>query len=108
MRILVAPDSFKGSLSALEVCGVVKSALESSVSGCAVDCIPVADGGEGTADSFVFACDAHLNEAEVTAPDFTRVKAHYAVMGDTAVIETAQASAFSKPNCEAGKPLFCK
>ncbi len=92
MRVLVAPDSFKGSLSALEVCGIVKSALEAALPGCEVDCIPVADGGEGTADSFVFACGAGLVEAEVTAPDFTRVKAHYAVMGDTAVIETAQAS----------------
>lgn len=92
MRILVAPDSFKGSLSALEVCGIVKSALESSLSGCEVDCIPVADGGEGTADSFVFACGASVVEAEVAAPDFKKVKAHYAVMGNTAVIETAQAS----------------
>ncbi len=92
MRVLVAPDSFKGSLSALEVCDIVKSALESAFDDCEVDCIPVADGGEGTADSFLFACDARLSEAEVTAPDFSRVKAHYAVMGDTAVIETAQAS----------------
>lgn len=92
MRVLVAPDSFKGSLSALEVCDIVKRALGSAVPDCEVDCIPVADGGEGTADSFVFACGASLNEAEVTAPDFTRVKARYAVMGNTAVIETAQAS----------------
>lgn len=92
MRVLVAPDSFKGSLSSLEVCDIVKRALMSSVPDIEVDCIPVADGGEGTADSFVFACDARLNEAQVTAPDFKRVRAHYAVMGDTAVIETAQAS----------------
>ena len=92
MRVLVAPDSFKGSLSALEVCGLIKDALESAVAGCAVDCIPVADGGEGTADSFVFACGASIAKAEVTAPDFNKVRARYAVMGDTAVIETAQAS----------------
>lgn len=92
MRVLVAPDSFKGSLSALEVCSIVKNALESALPGCETDCIPVADGGEGTADSFIFACDAELCEAEVTAPDFKKVRAHYAVMGDTAVIETAQAS----------------
>lgn len=92
MRVIVAPDSFKGSLSSLEVCSIVKSALESALSGCEVDCIPVADGGEGTADSFMFACGADLSEAEVTAPDFKKVRARYAVMGDTAVIETAQAS----------------
>ena len=92
MRVLVAPDSFKGSLSALEVCDIVKRALVSAVPDVEVDCIPVADGGEGTADSFIFACNASLKETEVTAPDFSRVRARYAVMGDTAVIETAQAS----------------
>lgn len=92
MRVLVAPDSFKGSLSSLEVCSIVKSALESALSGCEVDCIPVADGGEGTADSFMFACGADLSEAEATAPDFKKVRARYAVMGDIAVVETAQAS----------------
>ena len=49
MRVLVAPDSFKGSLSATQVCEIIKSALQ----WCEVDCIPVADGGEGTVDRFV-------------------------------------------------------
>lgn len=92
MRVLLAPDSFKGSLSALEVCSTVKAAVESEIPDCAVDCIPVADGGEGTADSFVFACGAQRKTAVVTGPDFKKVTACFAVMGDTAVIETAQAS----------------
>lgn len=92
MRVLVAPDSFKGSMSAVEVCDITRRALEASLDECQVDCIPVADGGEGTLDSFVFACGATLFSAKVTAPDYRRVDAEFAVMGDTAIIEMAQAS----------------
>lgn len=92
MRVLLAPDSFKGSMFADEVCAIVSDAIKVSFPRCEVDCIPVADGGEGTVDSFVFACGAQLRTVEVTAPDFRRVEAKFAVMGDTAVIETAQAS----------------
>lgn len=92
MRILVAPDSFKGSMSAVEVCDITSRALQASVDGCQVDCIPVADGGEGTLDSFVFACAATLFTAKVTAPDCRKIEAKFAVMGDTAIIEMAQAS----------------
>lgn len=92
MRVLLAPDSFKGSLSALKVCSAVSNAIKAEIPDCVVDCIPVADGGEGTADSFVFSCGAQIKTVEVTAPDFKKVTAKFAVMGDTAVIETAQAS----------------
>ena len=87
MRVLVAPDSFKGSLSAARVCEIIKSALP----WCEVDCIPVADGGEGTVDSFAFAAGAKIHKAVVTGPKGEKVTAAFAVMGDTAVIESAQA-----------------
>ncbi len=87
MRVLVAPDSFKGSLSAVQVCDIISRALP----WCETDCIPVADGGEGTADSFVFACNAQLKEVVVTGPNGKKTTAQLAVMGDTAVIESAQA-----------------
>ncbi len=92
MKILLAPDSFKGSMSAVEVCSIISDALSDSLPGCEVDSIPVADGGEGTLDSLIFACGAKLSTVEVTAPDFRRVDADFAVMGNTAVIEMAQAS----------------
>ncbi len=91
MRVLVAPDSFKGSMSALRVCDIVSTAIKAAMPGCETDCIPVADGGEGTAESFAFACGATMKSVFVTGPDFSKVNAQYAVMGDTAVIETAQA-----------------
>lgn len=91
MRVLIAPDSFKGSMSAVEVCSIISNALQDAVPDCEADCIPVADGGEGTAESFAFACGAEIKHLTVTGPDYSKVKAHFAVMGDTAVIETAQA-----------------
>ena len=87
MRVLAAPDSFKGSLSATRVCEIIRSALPH----CEVDCIPVADGGEGTVDSFVFASSAELKSCVVTGPKGGKVTAHFAVVGDTAVIESAMA-----------------
>lgn len=87
MRVLVAPDSFKGSLSAVRVCEIISKALPEYET----DCIPVADGGEGTADSFVFAASAQTKEVVVIGPKGEKVMAYFAVMGDTAVIESAQA-----------------
>lgn len=92
MNILLAPDSFKGSLSAVEVCRIASAALRESIKGVAVQAIPVADGGEGTVDSFVFALNAERREAVVTGPRGLKVCAAYAVAGDTAIIEMAQAS----------------
>ncbi len=91
MRVLISPDSFKGSMSAIEVCSIVKAALSAAIPDCETDCIPVADGGEGTAESFAFACGADMKSVNVTGPDYSKVNAHFAVIGDTAVIETAQA-----------------
>ena len=92
MNILLAPDSCKGSLSAVEVCRIAAAALRESMANVAVQAIPVADGGEGTVDSFVFALGAERREAAVTGPRGLKVCAAYAVAGDTAVIEMAQAS----------------
>ena len=92
MNILLAPDSFKGSLSAVEVCRIAAAALQESMADVAVQAIPVADGGEGTVDSFVFALGAERKEAVVTGPRGLKVCAAYAAAGDVAVIEMAQAS----------------
>ncbi len=92
MNILLAPDSFKGSLSAVEVCRIASAALRESIKNAHVQAIPVADGGEGTVDSFVFALGAARKEAVVTGPRGLKVCAAYAAAGDTAIIEMAQAS----------------
>ncbi|NEA23749.1 glycerate kinase, partial [Actinomadura bangladeshensis] len=53
MRVVVAPDSFKGSLSAAEVCAAVEAGVRRAVPRAEVAAVPMADGGEGTLDCFL-------------------------------------------------------
>lgn len=94
MTILVAPDSYKGSLSAIEVCNAVEKGIKKVISNCDVVKIPMADGGEGTVEAMVFATDGEIIEKEVIGPLGENVKAFYGILGDgkTAVIEMAAAS----------------
>ena len=54
-KIVVIPDSFKGSMSSARVCGIVAQAARRHLPGCEIRPIPVADGGEGTVDCFLTA-----------------------------------------------------
>jgi glycerate kinase len=85
-HVLVAPDKFKGSLTAAEVAAAVAGALEVP----AVE-LPVADGGDGTVDAAV-ACGFTRVTRSVTGPTGEPVEASYARRGDTAVVELAEAS----------------
>jgi glycerate kinase len=88
--ILVAPDSFKGTFSAREVADAVASGVEDA--GRAADRCPLADGGEGTMEALVAGVDGvEFRDVEVTAPMGNRVTARFALIGDTAIVETAQA-----------------
>ncbi len=57
MKIVIAPDSFKGSLSAVDVAAVMKQAISKALPNAEVVSVPVADGGEGTMDSLVTATE---------------------------------------------------
>jgi glycerate kinase len=94
MRILVAPDSFKGSLTAMEVAKNIKKGINSYDSKIDVELLPMADGGEGTVQSLVDATNGEIIEKEVNGPLGNKVKAFYGLLGDqkTAVIEMAAAS----------------
>ncbi|WP_372664984.1 glycerate kinase [Amycolatopsis kentuckyensis] len=91
MKVLVAPDKFKGSLTAAEVASAVASGLADVHPGLAVQQLPVADGGDGTVDAAVA---AGYDRVRVPArgPTGEPVTASYAVRGDTAVVELAEAS----------------
>ena len=91
-KCIVIPDSFKGTLSSEEVCRIVSDKIREIEPGCEVVAIPVADGGEGTVDCFLYAADAKKIEVETQGPYGETVAAYYARMGDTAVIEMAQAA----------------
>lgn len=94
MKILVAPDSFKGSLTAMEAAENIGKGIHRADSEIDVDLLPMADGGEGTVQSLVDATEGKIIEKEVTGPLANKVEAFYGLLGDgkTAVIEMAAAS----------------
>ena len=55
MKILIAPDSFKGTMTSSEVCRTVKAAIKEVLPSAEITSLPVADGGEGSVDAFAAA-----------------------------------------------------
>ena len=94
MRIVVAPDSYKGSVSALGVAEAMERGILRVFPAAEVRKIPIADGGEGTVEALVAATGGELRHSEVTDPLGQRISAAWGVLGDgcTAVIEMAAAS----------------
>lgn len=91
-KCIIVPDSFKGTLSAVRVCEIMERKVKEHFSGCEVTAIPVADGGEGTVDCFLYALDGRRISVNTTGPFGDDIRAEYGVFGDTAVIETASAA----------------
>lgn len=81
MKIVIAPDSFKESLSALEVANAIEQGLRQVIPDCEIVKIPVADGGEGTVQSMVDATGGSIVNLEVMGPLGNRVQAHYGILG---------------------------
>ncbi|EPE2278787.1 glycerate kinase [Vibrio cholerae] len=94
MKVVIAPDSFKESLTAKQVCDAIQAGLARVWHDVKFVAIPVADGGEGTVQSLVDATQGRLVEVKVMGPQGKRVEAFYGMLGDnqTAVIEMAAAS----------------
>ena len=93
MRIIAAPDSFKGSISAVEACNAIETGIRRVMPDAEIIKMPVADGGEGTVDAFASALDCRVLKADVKDPLGRNRRARYAVINqDTAVIEMAEAS----------------
>jgi glycerate kinase len=89
--VLIAADKFKGSLTAAQVAERVEAGLRRAVPWVDVESVPVADGGDGTVDAAV-AAGFERREAVVSGPLGDKVTASYALRGDTAVVEMAEAS----------------
>lgn len=94
MKVVVAIDSFKGSLSSLQAGNAVKEAIRRSKADAEVLVKPLADGGEGTVDALAENADAQVVELEVCGPLSEPVTARYCILKDTgtAVIEMASAA----------------
>lgn len=91
MRLVIAPDKFKGSLTAPEVAERVASGARRVDPTIEVVTVPVADGGEGTLDAVV-AAGFSSRTALVAGPTRTQIEAEFAVRGEEAVVEMARAS----------------
>lgn len=81
MKIIVAPDSFKGSLSALRICQLVTDAAAQVCPGATVRSFPLADGGEGTAEALLQALPGSRRICTVTGPQGEPVSATYGIFG---------------------------
>ena len=94
MKIVVAADSFKGSMRSEEVGAVIADGLRQSLGGAEIKVIPVADGGEGTTDAVVRATGGEIREVAVTGPLGEPATARYGLSPDgrTAIMEMASAS----------------
>ncbi|WP_342540666.1 glycerate kinase [Heyndrickxia sp. FSL K6-6286] len=108
MKIVIAPDSFKGSLSAFEAASAIDRGIKKALPEAETLVVPVADGGEGTMDSLVAATNGHKVDVTVTGPLLDKVQASYGILGDqqTCVIEMASASGLCLIHPEQRNPLL--
>ena len=92
-KYVLIPDSFKGTMSSLDVCRIVTDAILSQEPDAAVCAIPVADGGEGTVDAFLSAVGGQRIPVNCTGPYGEPITACYGLLPDgTAVVEMAAAA----------------
>lgn len=105
---LLAPDSFKESMTAKEVCEAMEIGIKKVMPDATCIHVPMADGGEGTVQSLVDATEGKLFEKEVTGPLGKPVIAKYGILGNgkTAVIEMASASGIQYVTKETKNPLI--
>lgn len=110
MKIIIAPDSFKGSLNAARVADCIESGIKRVYEKQDVDIVkvPMADGGEGTVESMVSATGGEIICVRVNDPLFREIDACFGILGDkrTAVIEMAAASGLPLLKKEERNPLI--
>ena len=107
MKIIIAPQSFKGSLSALEVSNIIAQSVKKNFPDSEIITIPIADGGDGTLETLVDATNGTLKSLNVLDPLERNIQAQWGSLGDktTAVIEMARASCLALLNNNELNPL---
>lgn len=108
MKIVIAPQGFKGNLSALQVSQAIDNGIRRVVPSVLTAIVPMADGGEGTMKALVDAIGGEMVPVEVTDPMGGRIIAHWGFLSDgvTAVIEMAAASGLDLVPFEKRNPLL--
>ncbi len=106
MKILIAPDSFKETLTSIEAAEAIEEGVKKIFPDADTDRIPVADGGEGTVAALVEGLHGRIIRKTVTGPLGNPVTADYGILpGDTAIIEMAEASGLALVPSDARNPL---
>lgn len=107
MKIVISPDSFKGSLSALEAAQEMNEAIKEVNPSIETVLLPVADGGEGTLEALIAATKGSTLQSEVHDPLGRLIQVDYGVLGDgeTCVIEVAKSSGITLLKEQEKNPL---
>ena len=107
MKVVIAPQSFKGSISALDAARAMEEGVLRVVPDAETVLVPVADGGDGTLDTLVDATRGEVRSATVTGPVGKPVTAEWGALGDgrTAVIEMARTSGLALLSLAERDPL---
>ena len=92
MKIVIASDSFKGSLTSNEVAAAATRGIKAVYPDCHVVAVNVADGGEGTVEAVVEALHGQIISVPVSDPLGRPIQARYGIAGQTAIMEMAAAS----------------
>ncbi len=105
MRILIAPNAFKGTLTARRAAAAAAAGVRSALPRAAVDALAIADGGDGLLDALRPALGGRLVRTAVDGPLGEPVKARWLLAGRTAVIEMAEASGLKYMNGRGLRPM---
>lgn len=105
-KIIIAPDSFKGSLTSAEVANAIELGIRRVAPNCEIVKVPIADGGDGTMDTLVSALEGKKIKIKVHDPLMRPIEAEYGLVknGETAVIEMATASGLTLLSKEEQNP----
>lgn len=105
MKVLVAVDSFKGSLGSREAGEIIKEGILDTIKDAEVTVSPIADGGEGTVEALVDGLNGEYIDVEVKGPLNDKVIARYGVIKDVVVMEMASSSGLTLVPEEKRNPL---
>ena len=107
MKVVIAPQTFKGSISALEAAKAMSEGVRRVVPDAETALVPVADGGDGTLETLVEATGGEIRHAEVTGPLSEKVAAGWGALGvgETAVLEMARTSGLALVPDDKRNPL---
>lgn len=90
MKIVIAPDSFKESMSAIDASLQIQAAINDYDNTILTQCIPLADGGEGTLETLMSTLSGRMEEYQVTGVQFEKRQVPIGIVGDCAIIECAK------------------